>query len=93
MSNETSEARTAPPPAVGEIHALRQPQSTAQEAGPLTTETSQGGHPGCEGSGSQAVLLRTAGMLSLERRCMEPGAYVGKCVAMSKYPQGFCVED
>lgn len=28
---------------------------------------------GWGGSGSQVVLLKTAGMLSLERRCVEPG--------------------
>lgn len=27
------------------------------------------------GSGSQAVLLKTAGTLSLERRCVEPGPW------------------
>lgn len=67
--------------------------SQHKQQGLLTIETSQGGHPRCEGSGSQAVLLRTAGMLSLERRYVESSAYVGSCVATSKYPRGFCVED
>lgn len=60
----------------------------------LRPQSSQGGPPGSQGSGNQVVLPRAAGLLSMERRCVEPGVYAERCglVAMSKCLQGCCGE-